>query len=104
MLKVKHGPTFWADVKVPLPGGGEEAVRFEFVHKTKDDLDDFLKAETWKGKTDVENVMAIAKGWEGADQPFGPEALAEVFQNYQGAPAAIVATYIEELTKARLGN
>lgn len=104
MLKLAVNPTFKADVKIRAAGGETHTVKFEFKHKTKDELDSFISGEEWRGAPDEKNIMAIAVGWEDVDAPFNEASLKLLFQLHQAAPANIVGVYLSELTGAKLGN
>lgn len=101
MLKLKPDPTFKAKVLVPIPGGESQPVVFEFKHKTRDDFRKWIDRPA--GESDVQEILAIAVGWDLAD-PFDAEHVGLMVQNYYGSPMAVVQAYIEELTKARQGN
>lgn len=101
MLKLQPNPTFFAKVMVPVPGGKAEPVKFEFRHKTRDQLASWLKSE--EERDDTAALLEIAVGWDLAD-PFNAENVGFLVQNYIGSAKAVVETYLEELTKARLGN
>lgn len=105
-LKLNPNPTFKSVVEIPAHDGKPSTLTFEFRHRTKAALDAFIASEEWRKASDVENVMALAVGWEGVegDYPFNAENLELLFQNYQAAPRIIVSAYLEALTQARLGN
>jgi hypothetical protein len=104
MLKLKANPTFKAKVMIPVAGGESLPVTFEFRHMTRDALESFLGGEDAGKRSYEDTTCAIVAGWEGVDAPFSREAVAELFQNYMGAPLAILEVYGKELGKARLGN
>ncbi len=100
-LKLKPDPTFKAQVAIPLHGGGETKVEFDFQHRTRDELEAWLKAGA--DRDDVDAVLEAARGWE-LVEPFDRENVSELVQNYIGAARAVVDTYVRELSQARLGN
>lgn len=104
MLKLQPSPTFKAKVEIPVPGASSIPVTFEFKHMTRDALNAFLTGEGSEQRSYEDTVAGIVVGWEGVDAAYGREALATLFQNYMGAPTAILETYGKELNKARLGN
>lgn len=104
MLKLKAAPTFKAKVGIPMPGGKAEEVEFEFRHMTRDALNEFLSGKEAEGRSYEDTIAQIVVGWSGVDAPFSKEAVAEMCQNYLGAPTAILGAYGKELAAARLGN
>ena len=104
MLKLIPNPTFQTAVEIQVPGGTSEKVMFTFKHRTRDDLEAIINNDAWKTASDVENVMSIVSGWDGVDAPFNADTLKQMFQNYQSAPRLITEAYLNELTRARLGN
>ena len=48
-------------------------------------------------------VLDIASGWD-LDEPFEKQNVELLLQNYLGAARAIIETYINELTSARVKN
>lgn len=104
MLKLKANPTFKCKVVIPVAGGPDETVEFEFRHMTRDALDKFLKGKEAQARSYEDTVGAIVVGWSGVDAEYSKEALAELFQNHMSAPTAILTAYGKELAAARLGN
>ena len=100
MLKLKPDPTFKAVVNIPVPGGDACPVVFEFKHKTRDELAAWLQAPI---SDDAEGILSIACGWELAE-PFDAENVTILVQNYIGCGGVVARRYVEEITKARLGN
>lgn len=100
-LKLKADPTFRVPVKIPVPGGPSEAVAFIFKHRTRSELIDFQK---WvEDKTNFEVVDACVVGWDLTDE-FTRQNIEQLLDSYIGATKAILRTYMDELTGARLGN
>lgn len=100
-LVLKAAPTFKAIVDIPVPGGLEAEIEFTFKHRTRDELDAFVKLQT--GRDIVDTVLDIAEGWDLAD-PFCKASLQEFAQNYITGPAAVYEKYLAELVKARIKN
>lgn len=100
-LKLNPDPTFTAKVPVPVPGGGEVPVELTFKHRTRDEMDAFLK--TAGDLKDAALILEMASGWELVDA-FTEENLNTFSQNYIGAPRAVFETYVHELVKAREKN
>lgn len=100
-LKLAVAPTFKAKVDIPVHGGDTVPVEFEFKHRTKDDLVKWLgEADGRKDQQSLEDCLA---GWE-LDDPFTPESINLLIQNYAGAPLAIVQKYVDEIVQARRKN
>lgn len=99
-LTLNPNPTFKAKVGIPVPGSDEPAeVEFTFKHRTKDELDAWMK----ESAEDLQKVMEMASGWDLSDK-FNEANVQKLLQNYFGAAAAIVTGYLSELMKAKKGN
>lgn len=94
-------PMFEMPVALPVHGAGTVDVKFTFRHRTRDEMSAFMKSAP--GRPDVDLIQDVATGWE-LDDPFDAKSIAKLVQNYAGAAAAIVSTYINEIGQARLGN
>lgn len=101
-LKLQPDPTFKAKVPIPVPGKAEPVeVEFTFKHRSQTAF-----AELMSKVADLKNVdyvLAVATGWE-LDDPFTPENIELLTENYHGAVAAIANTYMRELMQLRMGN
>lgn len=103
MLKLSANPTFWADVKVNVPGEKKPTnVRFKFTHREYEAYKKFV--ETLEGRSDLEIFLDIVQDWEGIDAPFNKENAAVLINNYHGICLEVFKVYGEEYTKARLKN
>lgn len=103
MLKLALNPTFWAEVKVSIPGEKkQQPIKIKFTHRTYDQYKKFI--ETLDGKSDVEIFLDIAQDWEGIDAPFNKENVETLLQNYHGLCLEVFKVYGEEYTKARVKN
>lgn len=100
-LVLQPAPTFSKVVKVPVPGGETADVTFTFRHRTRDEL------KAWgdgaEGRSDVQAVLDMATGWDLAE-PFDAENVGVLVQNYPASALAVLRTYYDELSAARLGN
>jgi len=101
MLKLIADPTFKAKVGIPVPGKPPAEVEFTFKHRTREELDKFMK-ET-DGREDADIVMDMVTAW-GLTDAFTRDNVQLLLSNYIGAPGAITSTYMQELTAHRLGN
>lgn len=100
-FKLQPNPTFKAKVAIPAAGSEALEVEFTFKHRTRADLEAFVQASTTR--PDPATILEMATGWELSDA-LSQENLELLSQNYIGASRAIFDKYIEEHTKARLGN
>lgn len=106
-LTINAAPTFFAEVAIPVPGKGDVKVKFEFKHRTRDELDAWLKARADTtlsvAAADVQSVMDMVKSWD-FDDPFSEASVATLLQSYIGTARATIDTYIDQLLKGRSGN
>lgn len=100
-LKLVADPKFRAKVAIPLAGGDPVEVEFQFKHKTKTALNEFISSR--EGKSDTDTIFEITAGWELEDE-FNKENVNTLLENYAGSAVAIYQTYIEELVQARVKN
>lgn len=100
-LSLMAQPTFFADVPIPVAGKGEVKVKFEFKHRTRDELEAWLKSRG--ERTDVQAMLDMVKSWE-LDDEFNAENMTTLLQSYVGAARATIDTYIDHLIKGRSGN
>lgn len=103
-LTLKANPTFRRKVAIHVPGEEPMQVLLEFKHKRRDDLHKFLNGEEAQGRADIDTLMAIVADWPGQEPEFSRENMNELLSEYPGAATTILHAYVEELTKARLGN
>lgn len=100
-FKLEVSPTFKATVGLPIHGGKTVDLEFEFKHRTRDQLNEWMKGLPKRGDVDIlEDVLA---GWS-LDDPFTRESMELLAQNFAGAPREIVSAYIDEMTQARRKN
>jgi hypothetical protein len=100
-LVLQPAPTFTAPVEIHVPGSPPAKVEFNFKHRTRAQLDLFLKA--LPEMSDVEMVLAMADGWDLADT-FNEVNVVALVQSYIAAPAEICEAYLKALTGARAKN
>jgi hypothetical protein len=100
-LKLKAAPTFTAKVGIPAAGGEVTQVEMTFRHRTKTELDEFIKARV--GKTDVESFMEMVTGWE-LEDPFNAESVSTLLENSIGTAQATFFAYVDELVQAKRKN
>lgn len=100
-FKLEANPTFKATVALPIHGGKDVPVEFEFKHRTRKQMDAWMK--DIKGKTDIELLEDVLAGWA-LDDAFTKENMELLAENFAGAPREIVTAYIDNITQARKGN
>lgn len=100
-LALTAAPTFRSNVLIPVPGKKPVPVEFIFKGRTKPEFQAFL--DNLRDREDVDVILDLATGWE-LEDAFVKESLEQLLQSYIGAARAIIETYINELTAARLGN
>jgi hypothetical protein len=101
-LKIAADPTFDRKVGIPLKDGTRTLdVTFTFRHRTKDELDAFLKDKA--SMSNVDAVLAMVVGWE-FDDEFNRENVERLLQMHIGAVQAIPTAYVAGLYGVRLGN
>jgi hypothetical protein len=100
-LALKAAPTFKAKVGIPVAGSAPVEVEFTFKHRTKTELDEFVKSRA--DKTDAESFMAMVEAWELTDA-FTAENVEQLLESYIGAAMATFQTYLDELVQAKRKN
>lgn len=100
-LALNAAPTFMAPVKIPVAGADPVEAIFTFKHRTRTQLDEFMKSRA--GKSDTETFMEMVEGWN-IDLPFTKENIDTLIENYLGTPLATYRAYIEELVQAKAKN
>lgn len=103
-LNLDPNPTFVS--KVPICPPGDDSIPMmipmTFIYRSKTDLQEWLSSR--EGKSDVESFMDMVKGWEADGLEFSKENIELVFDKYPGTPTSAVRVYLDQLTKARMGN
>lgn len=111
-LTLNPNPTFNAKVEIPVAGDTPAKVEFTFKHRTRSQVDSFLK-ETYRDQpeqgnvdsnvADVDLILSMATGWDLAET-FNRENVELLVQMHIAAPAAIFEAYLAALTGARRKN
>ncbi len=91
---LEAAPTFKLKVDIPIPGQKPEKVELTFRHRTREELDTYLRA--LPGRDEVDILKDVLVGWELGDV-FNDANLAKMNQNYPAAFRAIHDAYLEEL-------
>lgn len=94
-------PTFPATVTVPKAGGDPVTLKLTCKHRTKAQLDEFIKSRA--DKEDAASILDMATGWD-LDDAFTPENIETMCQNYIAAPLEIYRAYIDQLVGAKAKN
>jgi hypothetical protein len=101
-LQLKAAPTFQAEVGIRDADGNVTPVKMTFRHRTKTELDEFIKARP--DKTDVESFMDMVVGWD-LEEELNEANVTTLMDNYMGGAALpTFQKYIDALLQARLGN
>lgn len=109
-LCINPNPTFAADVPLSMPGGQVATLRLQFKHKTRPQLNEWLKSFTDES-LDHERLAEVIEDWpsgpvDAAGKPvaYSSEALAQLCTDYPGVGIAIHQIYLRELTDNRAKN
>lgn len=100
-LVLTASPTFKTNVLIPVPGKKPTPVEFTFKGRTKTEFKAFV--DTMRDRDDVDVILDIATGWE-LTEAFDREGVEQLCDAYIGAARAVIETYLNELSAARLGN
>lgn len=101
-LKLVAEPTFRAKVGIPRAGAEPVEVEFEFRHRTKSELDEFIKSRD--GKSDIDSFLDMVIGWPGIEEEFNRANAEILLENRIGVALATYRTYVEELIGNRVKN
>lgn len=108
MFALQPKPTFKYDVVIPIVGGLEGKIKFEFRHKGRNDLkaffDSFTESEGKPAREDIDAIDEIVAGWEGVDEKYSREALATLIDNYPRAASAILTAYSAAIFEEKQKN
>lgn len=103
MARLAHiaAPTFNAKVGIPVAGGQPIEIEFTFKHRTRTELDEFIR--TRPGQSDLDTFMAMVVGW-GFEDEFSRENAERLLETSIGTALATYRTYIDELIQAKAKN
>lgn len=108
MFKLNPNPTFKASVKVSVPGGDPLPIEFEFKHKTRTGLAEWMKNQG--ARPDREIVPEFIVGWSGVineagdQEPWSVDSFLKLAENYPAAAVEVYAGYIAALTESKAKN
>jgi hypothetical protein len=100
-LSLKIDPTFPATVSIPKAGSEPVQLKLTCKHRTKDELQEFIK--TRSEKSDVDSILAMASGWD-LEDAFDTENIEALCQKYIAAPLEIYKAYVSALVGERAKN
>lgn len=101
LIKIKAEPTFKKRVPIPRHGQEPAEIEFTFKHRTRAEVDAWLKEDP--NRSDVDFVLQSVEAWEFAD-PLDRTSVETLVENYQGAAKAIGDAYFAELRQVRIKN
>jgi hypothetical protein len=105
-INLDSEPEFRLPVKIPRLGQEAAEVQFTFKHRTVDEfaqLETEAQAPEFTKVSDEELVLMVASGW-GLKDEFTQANVRALCQKYPGAAFAVWKAYMDEYTRARLGN
>ncbi len=100
-FKLEVKPTFKSKIQMPLHGGDTAELEFEFKHRTRDQIAEWVKGLSKMSDPDI--MEDILSGWS-IDEPFNRQSIELLCQNFVGAPHVLYETYLLELRQAREKN
>lgn len=100
-FSLQAAPKFKQKVDIPVHGAAAAVVEFEFKHRTKEQMNEWL--ESIKGKPDSEVLAGCVTDWD-LDDPCEQKSFELLTENYAGAASVIVSVYVSELLQAREKN
>ena len=103
-FKLQPNPVFEASITIPVPGGGEDKIKFKFKRLGKKALRELFKtledANTAGSEVEIDDaefLLNIVEGWTGVDEEFSREALELLCDNYPGAVGAVIQNYSNKM-------
>lgn len=100
-LTLAVNPTFPVTVSISKAGAESVTLKLTCKHRTKAQLDEFIKSRT--DKEDVATIQDMATGWDLEDE-FTADNIELMCQNYIAAPLEIYRAYIDQLVGAKAKN
>lgn len=100
-FKLKVNPTFKLKVAIPVHGGLSEPVEFEFKHRSRTEMDAWLKEIP--DMKNVDFLQTFVVGWD-LEDPYNSESIALLTDNYLGSTAAVTDAYTGSIYQAREKN
>lgn len=106
MFVLQPKPTFKLEVTIPRLDDEGAVIEFEFNHKDRKGLKAFFDSlgEGDTARKDVDAIGELIKGWSGVDAKYSLDALGTLFDNFPGAPVAILETYTKALAEGKRKN
>ena len=104
-LKLQPSPTFWTPVHLTVAGAEKPAVvDFEFVHKTKEQLAEFVKSLEKSDQGDDAILGDVIRSWRGVDADYSASSLRDLMSNYPASGLEILRAYLAALSESRRKN
>ena len=100
-LTLAIAPTFPLTVTIPKAGDSPVTLKLTGKHRTKTQLDEFIKSRA--DKEDVTSIQDMATAWDLEDE-FITDNIDLMCQNYIAAPLEIYRAYIDQLVGAKAKN
>jgi len=100
-ITLNPNPTFKAKAPIHVPGGRKAEIEFKFKYRDADEFKELM--DGLEGRSDVEILMDIAVDWD-LDEAFDEKNVEKMTKKYIGSGRSVLATYIDELTGARVKN
>lgn len=100
-LTLAVNPTFPVTVSIPKAGEAAVTLKLTCKHRTKAQLDEFIKSRN--DKEDVVTILDMATGWD-LEAEFNAENIEIMCQNYIAAPLEIYRAYISQLVGEKAKN
>lgn len=106
MFVLQPKPTFKLSVAIPRLDDEDATIEFEFNHKDRKGLKAYFDSlgEGETARKDVDALGELVKGWSGVDVKYSSEALGTLFDNFPGAPVAILEAYTKALAEGKRKN
>lgn len=100
-LSLNAAPTFSAKVGIPVAGADPVPVLVTFKHRTRRDLDEFIK--TRADQSDADTFMEMVVGWD-LEDAFNRENVERLLDNYIGTALATYRVYVDQLIQGKTKN
>lgn len=101
MFKLDPNPTFQVTVPITVPGGGSRPLAVVFRHRTKSQMNEWLKVEQGDLQMALDMIESIPdKGDDNTLQEF----LQQLLEHYPASALDLFITYRRELLESRAKN
>ncbi|PRC93088.1 phage tail assembly chaperone [Solimicrobium silvestre] len=100
-LTLQPKPEFKGTVEIPSAGDGLVTIEVTFIHRTKTQLDEFIKTRT--GVDDHVSFMDMVSGWDLKDK-FNEDNVKLLLENYISAAQVTFQRYVALLVDGKAKN